>query len=421
MSLKKETRELKILYFTHNSLGIGHAVRTLAVIRGLRKINRNIKFLVVTASKVPNIFLDERIEVVKLPSTIFAEGEKGWTLKSRFLDIGINNIIGMRYKILLDCFYSLRPHAVFIDNLLSGQGSELLPIILHRHIERKTGKTSFLLYLISRGILDAPAKIITENNRSVHLSTDINLLEVVDKIFIMEDRRMINFNRDYNFGTKESHFQYLGKIITKTKQDLSKRDDVLKENGIPLDKKVVLVRLGHENKDVELLKTTIQSFKKFNKLHKYKYFLIICSEPYTDKKKVMKLIDGHHDENINHKVFISDMIDLIYYSEIVISRAGYNITAEIEATGTKAILIPFEQRTKEQLMRVRAIKNKRIKYLPEKEATVEKIVNNMNSLSHENFVKNFSSNRDEICKAIYNNLISDLKRYRKNNHKSNDK
>jgi len=411
MSLKKKSKVLKILYFTHNSLGIGHAVRTLAIIRGLRKINRNIKFLVVTASKVPNIFLDEGIEVVKLPSTILAKGKNGWALKPRFLDIGINNIIGMRYKILLDCFYSLRPHAVFIDNILSGQGSELLPIILHRHIEKETGKNSFLLYLTSRGILDVPAKIIAENNRTTHLSTDINSLEVVDRIFIMEDRRTIDFNKDYVLGIKNGQFQYLGKIITKTKQDLSKKDDVLAKNGIPLDKKLVLVRLGYENNDVELLKKVIRAFKKFNKLHGYAYFLMICSEPYTDKKKVMRLVDENRDGNINHKIFISDMIDLIYYSEIVISRAGYNITAEIEATGTKAILIPFEQRTGEQLMRAKAIKNKRIKYLPEKEATEERIADNMGVLARKNFLKNFSSNRDKICEVIYDNLISDLKKY----------
>jgi len=411
MSSRGKSKVLKILYFTHNSLGIGHAVRTLAIIRGLRKINKNIRFLVVTASKVPNIFLDEGIDVVKLPSTILTKGKNGWALKPRFLDIGISNIIGMRYKILLDCFYSLRPHAVFIDNILSGQGSELLPIILHRHIEKEIGKNSFLLYLTSRGILDAPAKIIAENNRGAHLSTDINSLKVVDKIFVLEDKRTIDFNKDYFFGIKESNLQYLGKIITKTKDDLLKREDVLEKNGIPLDKKVILVRLGHEDNDVELLKKVIQVFKKFNKLHEYAYFLMVCSEPYTDKNKVMRLVDGHRKDNIDHKVFISDMIDLIYYSEIVISRAGYNITAEIEATGTKAILIPFEQRTGEQLMRAKAIKNKRIKYLSEKEVTKRRLLEIMNVLARENFVKSFSSNRDEICGVIYDNVISDLKKY----------
>jgi len=411
MLLKKSSKTIKILYYTHNSLGIGHAVRTLAIIRGLRKINRNIKFLVVTASKVPNIFLDEGIEVVKMPSTILTKGKNGWAMKPRFLDIGISNIIGMRYKILLDCFYSFRPHAVFIDNILSGQGSELLPIILHRHIEKATGNNSFLLYLTSRGILDAPAKIVAENNRKAHLSTDINSLGVVDRIFIMENKSTIDFNKDYDFGVKKNQFQYLGKFITKVEQDLLKRKDVLTKNGIPLDKKVVLVRLGHEDNDVELLKKVINSFKKFNKWHNDNYFLMVCSEPYTDKRMVLQLVDGYYNENINHRTFISDMIDLIYHSEIVISRAGYNITAEIEATGTKAILIPFGQRTEEQLMRAKAIKNKRIKFLLEKDVTEKKIIDNMNLFVQKNLLKKFSSNRDKICGVIHGNLIADLKKY----------
>lgn len=408
--MSQNKKNIKILYFTHNSLGIGHAIRALAIIRGLKKINNNIRLLVVTASKVPNIFLDEGIEVVKLPSTIFVKGKNGWTIVPRFLDVGINTILGMRYKILLDCFYSFRPHAVFIDNILSGQGSELLPIILHRHIEKKTGKNSFLLYLVSRGILDVPARIIAENNGGKHLSTDINTLDIVDRTFIMEDKKTINFKKDYS-GAKESRFQCLGKIITKTKQELLEREDVFGKNGIPLNKKVILVRLGHEQNDIALLKKVIQSFKKFNDLHNYEYFLMVCSEPYSDKDKIMQLLKIHRNENIDHRIFISDMIDLIYHSEIVISRAGYNITAEIEATGTKAILVPFEERTKEQLMRVRMIKNECIKFLSEKKITQEKILAYMNLLEQKKCVKSFRSNREKICDIIYNNLTSDLKKY----------
>ncbi|MBM3299753.1 MAG: hypothetical protein FJY85_07345, partial [Deltaproteobacteria bacterium] len=58
----------RILVYTHNSIGLGHAFRTLAVVTGIKKWRPDIDFLVMSGCSIPQIFFQEGIEVVKLPS-----------------------------------------------------------------------------------------------------------------------------------------------------------------------------------------------------------------------------------------------------------------------------------------------------------------------------------------------------------------
>jgi len=57
----------RILVYTHNSIGVGHAFRTSAVITGIRKWRPDIDFLVVSGTSVPQVFFREGVEVIKLP------------------------------------------------------------------------------------------------------------------------------------------------------------------------------------------------------------------------------------------------------------------------------------------------------------------------------------------------------------------
>ncbi len=58
----------RILVYTHNSIGLGHAFRTLAAITGIKKWRPDIDFLVISGTSIQQIFFKEGIEVIKLPS-----------------------------------------------------------------------------------------------------------------------------------------------------------------------------------------------------------------------------------------------------------------------------------------------------------------------------------------------------------------
>jgi len=60
-------------------------------------------------------------------------------------------------------------------------------------------------------------------------------------------------------------------------------------------------------------------------------------------------------------------VDLVNHSELVISRAGYNMVNEILLTGAKAILVPESHGGGEQELRVQKTDQKNIKTITEDE------------------------------------------------------
>ena len=75
----------RILVYTHNSIGLGHAFRTLAVITGIKKWRPDIDFLVISGTSIPQIFFKEGIEVIKLPSVKLDIDREDSPMHSRYL------------------------------------------------------------------------------------------------------------------------------------------------------------------------------------------------------------------------------------------------------------------------------------------------------------------------------------------------
>ena len=95
----------RILVYTHNSIGLGHVFRTLAVITGMRKSRPDIDFLVLSSSSVPQIFFQEGIEVVKLPSVKLNIDAQDNRLEPRYLgDCDLESIFEFRQRIILETF-----------------------------------------------------------------------------------------------------------------------------------------------------------------------------------------------------------------------------------------------------------------------------------------------------------------------------
>jgi predicted glycosyltransferase len=115
----------RILVYTHNSIGLGHAFRTLAVITGMKKWRPDIDFLVVSSTSVPQIFFKEGIEVIKLPSVKIDIDHKDNPMQSRYLTgFELETIFDFRQRLIMASFDF--PPDVRSSNCMTGQMSELI-------------------------------------------------------------------------------------------------------------------------------------------------------------------------------------------------------------------------------------------------------------------------------------------------------
>ncbi|MBW2058560.1 MAG: hypothetical protein JRH07_06830 [Deltaproteobacteria bacterium] len=360
----------RILYYTHNSIGLGHAFRALAVITAMRKHRPDIDFLVVSGTSVPELFLKNRIEIVKLPSIKFHIDNDTYFLGPRYLkNCSVEEISDLRQKIIEETFNTFRPDVLIVEHNMLGQRGEIIPLLLKkwRQIPQSEG---FALVHISRGILRNPSLIEAPFNDRRQMSESIYVGDLYDFIYVMEDREVIDINRAY-FGNRESlgkKIQYMGKITVKTREELAPREETYRSiNGSGHE--IILVSLGRRSSVLRIAEIVVQAFYDLGLENQYRLFFVI--DPYLDPALKEQMVRRFSDSHIYFFDFLSNLVDIINVSSLVIARAGYNTLSEVLLTDSKAILIPEEHGHQEQETRLDKVQKANISVIHEEDLNLE--------------------------------------------------
>jgi predicted glycosyltransferase len=113
-------KNLRVLFYAINGLGLGHLTRLVAICQALKRILPSIEPLFVTTSDGDNILSKYNIPYVHLPSkTVAAQTE---TLTTRRLARLYNAILNPLYD-------SFQPHLLVVDTMTTGALHDLLNIL----------------------------------------------------------------------------------------------------------------------------------------------------------------------------------------------------------------------------------------------------------------------------------------------------
>jgi predicted glycosyltransferase len=354
----------RILVYTHNSIGLGHAFRTLAAITGIKKWRPDIDFLVISGTSIQQIFFKEGIEVIKLPSIKLDIDHQDSPMHSRYLSgFDLETIFDFRQSIIMKTFDFFQPDALIIEHNMTGQMSELIPLLMKKWM-RKGGPVDFALAHICRGIMKWIPLLQIPYQNPRHRSESINIGELYDFMYVLEDREVIDINKEFlgNDPDLEKKIRYLGKITNKVYGELPSREETFERFGL-MDRKIILISLGRNNKVGVLAKSLLEALESTGLRASHQVVMVI--DPYLDSELNQSIRDHPLSKGVRFTSFLPDLVDLIRHSELVISRAGYNIVNEILLTGTKAILVPESHGGGEQEKRARSIQADNIRVLIE--------------------------------------------------------
>jgi predicted glycosyltransferase len=354
----------RILVYTHNSIGLGHAFRTLAAITGIKKWRPDIDFLVISGTSIQQIFFKEGIEVIKLPSIKLDIDHQDSPMHSRYLSgFDLESIFDFRQSIIMKTFDFFQPDALIIEHNMTGQMSELIPLLMKKWM-RKGGPVDFALAHICRGIMKWIPLLQIPYQNPRHRSESINIGELYDFMYVLEDREVIDINKEFlgNDPDLEKKIRYLGKITNKVYGELPSREETLERFGL-MDRKIILISLGRNNKVGVLAKSLLEAFESTGLRASHQIVMVL--DPYLDPELNRSIRDHPLSKGVRFTSFLPDLVDLIHHSELVISRAGYNIVNEILLTGTKAILVPESHGGGEQEKRARSIQADNIRVIME--------------------------------------------------------
>ncbi len=356
----------RIFVYSHNSIGLGHSYRTLAVITGIRYWRPDIDFLVVSGTSIPEIFFKEGIEVMKLPSIKLDIDHDRYRLQSRYLSgFDVETIFDFRQRIIVESFDFFKPDSLIIEHNMTGQMSEMIPVLMRKWM-RRGGPSDFPLVHICRGIMSWTPLLRIPYQNPRHRSESINIGALYDFMYVLEDRNIIDINRMFlgNDPELEPKIRYFGKITNKVPEELESREETLLRFGLQ-DRKTILVSLGRKREVLGVCLTLLEAFGRTGLLEDYQ--VVVVLDPYLDRTASGLLRSHDLGRKVRFVSFVPDLVDLINQAELVVSRAGYNTVNEILLTGAKAILIPEPHGGGEQELRAKTACSERIRVITEDE------------------------------------------------------
>lgn len=354
----------RVLVYTHNSIGLGHAFRTLAVVTGIRKWRPDIDFLVISSTSIPQIFFNEGIEVIKLPSVKLDIDREDNPMLPRYLSCcDLETVFDFRQRLIMETFDFFKPDLLMIEHNMTGQMSELIPLLMNKW-RRKGGPGDFTLVHVCRGIMKWMPLLRIPYQNPRHRSESINIGELYDFMYVLEDRDVIDINKAFlgDDPDLEKKIRYLGKITNKVRGELAARAEVL-ERFCLTDKPIILVSLGRNRRVFDLSERLLEVFEKTAINRDFQVVMVL--DPYLDRGASEILRSHAAKKKVHVTAFVPDLVDLIAQSELVICRAGYNIVNEVLLTGTRAILIPESHGGGEQERRGQSLSRENIRVLSE--------------------------------------------------------
>lgn len=360
----------RILVYTHNSIGVGHAFRTAAVISGIKRWRPDIDVMVISGTSVPQVFFKEGIEVIKLPSVRMDIDNKQNSLHSRYLTgFDLEAVFDFRQRLIMASFDFLQPDALIIEHNMTGQMSELIPLLMKKWM-RKGGPVDFALVHVCRGIMKWIPLLRIPYQNPRHRSESINIGALYDFMYVLEDREVIDINKSFlgDDPELETKIQYLGKITNKTLDELPSRSETLKRFGMP-DKKLVVISLGR-NCQVHDLSIRLSQILR-NLLDADTYEVVMVLDTYLDKGAVASLRSHEACGDVRFIDFFPDLVDLFNHADLVISRAGYNTVNELLLTGVRAVIVPESHGGGEQELRAHSVKATNLLVMNEDEILIQ--------------------------------------------------
>lgn len=341
----------RVMLYTHNAVGLGHVFRSLAVITGMRLWAPLWDFLVVSGSSVPQAFLGEGVEVLKLPGVRLTAESDGLRLRPRLLQsMSLDAVFDLRSRLLMDALDGFAPEVVLVEHNLAGIMNELTPLLLSKRL-RRGGAREFALAHLSRGILRASPRLELPLDSPPHMAGPLDLAALYDFLYVLEDQDIAEARGPYWPGRPDlaGRTAFLGKIGIRTRAELPPAAAAKRSWGLG-EAPLILLTLGRFGPVVRMTRALGEALDRCGLPADRQ--LAVVADPYLDRSERRALEECAAALGARVLGFTPYLVELINAAELVVCRAGYNTCNEVLLSGARALLVPEDHGGREQERRV---------------------------------------------------------------------
>jgi predicted glycosyltransferase len=336
------SRKPRVLLYSHDTYGLGHLRRSLAVAEQLARDIPRIHQLLVTGSMVAGAFgLPHRLDMIKLPA--LSKRSSG-QYKARALPLSLRRTLAWREQMILEAVSNFKPHLVLVDKVAAGVHGELLPAL--RYIKTWLPETKLILGM--RDIEDSPVATQAE-----WISNDIHALldEVYDGLLLYGQREVFDPVTAYGLSphaqAKLVECGYLRRASQPRPANAVRRELGLAD--APTREPLVAVTVGGGGDGHDIIDAFLSMPSLVN--GRAQHHSVVVTGPLMPLAKRRALRRAAQGKPVTFLEFTPDLISYLAAADVVISMAGYNTVCEILTHQKRSVLIPRVHVREEQTLR----------------------------------------------------------------------
>jgi len=344
-----------ILMYSHDTYGLGHIRRTMAIAEQLREANTNI--LILTGSPIAGrLTFPKYVDYVRVPGMIKKANDEYFPLTIRIDPLQAMEI---RQSIIMATVKTFLPDLMIVDKEPQGLKKEVLPAL--EWIKDHLKQTKTILGL--RDIMDDADTVKTDWHKKNIYSTIENLYS---EVWVYGQKNIYNPIKEYEIpDTINEKVYFTGYIPRKVPQE-SVAEELRLQLNVMKNEYLVTVTTGGGGDGFHVLDSYLKMIERMKAQSILPQFQsILITGPFLSSNDKSLIFERANNLGIQVHGFFSDMETLIAASDIVVCMGGYNTICEALSSNTMSLVIPRETPRKEQFIRAQAFNSKKlIEFIP---------------------------------------------------------
>lgn len=336
-----ERSEPRVLFYSHDSFGLGHIRRTLSLCETVRSRYERASLLVLTgSSSISTLPMPDGVDWVKLPCvTKVEDGE----YRSRYLRLSFDALRSVRRDIIRSTARAYRPSLVFVDNVPLGLKGEL-----RRTLESlRHWNPGVRVVLTLRDILDDPERIIARWSRE---GTCEAIDRLYDDVVVYGSREVFDVVREYRLpDALAAKCHYAGYIRREPRGDVQ----MMRAQLLHGADRLVLVTVGGGGDGRRLVEQYLAGLEGAGPegLGGRAHSLVVCGPEMPAAERLAIRVRHGHRADVTIVDFAPDLVTTMAAADVVVAMGGYNTMCEVLSLGKPAVIMPRRTPRLEQWIR----------------------------------------------------------------------
>lgn len=310
--------------FTHDAYGLGHIRRSTRILRAIADREPRASLLLITGSPATHVLreLPPNADTLKLPTIITSGGEG---TRPPTLDIGVAELASLRGELTRRALELFEPDVLLVDNFPLGTRHELLPAL------RDLRQTATRTVLGLRDVVDPPEKVRRDWARDGLFGI---IERYYERVLIYGVPEVLDAVKSYGLSEEvASRLAYCGYV---TEQHVAQGSAEATRRELGLRDRFLLATVGGGGDGRPLLEAFLGAMLD---LPDWPALVVTGEFMSPEDRAAVHRLAGERS-GIVLRDHLPNLPALMAAADLVVAMGGYNTSAEILATGARAVIVP---------------------------------------------------------------------------------